>query len=188
MEKMVLSILSGVKRVIKQIVLALGLCILCHPSAYSQVERSFQLIKAKTINTNLAGQFPINKSFQGTQATFSDAKILIDTLDQSIKLQMTVLTNSAEQNLTAKIVFTGKMQYDQFSESYRFESPLLDSFIIEQDSYVNSQPTVKIIKQSLINDFEDIVLFNLTEINTFAPKRPADEIEISMNQLRFIWN
>ena len=173
---------------IRQMVLVLGLCIFCNSSAYSQVESSFQLVRAKTINKNLALQFPIDRSFQGTQARFSDAKILIDSLDQSIKLQMTVSTNNAEQHFTAKIVFTGKMHYDQFSESYLFERPLLDSFIVEQDSYVDSQPTVKIIKQSLINDFEDIVLFNLTEINTFAPRRPADEIEISVGQLRFIWN
>ena len=101
---------------------------------------------------------------------------------------MTVSANSAEQSLTAKMVFTGKMQYDQFLESYLFEGLLLDSFKIEHDSYVSSLPIVKIIKQSLINDFEDIVLFNLTDINTLAPKRSADEIEISMGQLRFIWN
>ena len=173
---------------IKQFVLILGLFSIFSAPAFSQVESSFQLIKAKTINRNLASQFPIVKSFQGIKATFSDANILIDTLDQSVKLQMTVSANNAEQSLISKIVFTGKMQYDQFSESYLFENLQLDSFIIEQDSYVDSQPTVKIIKQSLINDFEDIVLFNLTEKNTLAPKRPADEIEISMGQLRFIWN
>lgn len=173
---------------IKQLVLVLGLLCMSCPQAFSQVESSFQLVKAKTINKNLALQFPVDKSFQGSTARFSDAKILIDILDQSVKLQMTVSANTAEQSLIAKIVFTGMMQYDHFLESYLFESIVLDSFKIEQDSYVSSLPIVKIIKQSLINDFEDIVLFNLTDINTFAPKRSADKIEISMNQLRFIWN
>lgn len=188
MEKMVLTILFGAKPVIKQFVLILVLFSICSPPAFSQVQNSFQLIKAKTINSNLAKQFPIEKSFQGTKATFSEAKILIDILDQSVKLQMTVSANTAEHNLSAKIVFTGKLEYNQFLESYLFESLVLDSFKIEQDTYESSLPIVKIIKQSLINDFEDIVLFNLTNINTLAPKRPADEIEISMNQLRFIWN
>ncbi|WP_339721076.1 hypothetical protein [uncultured Paraglaciecola sp.] len=173
---------------IRHIVLVLGLCILCNSSAYSQVENSFQLVKAKAINRNLALQFPVDRSFQGIQATFSDPQILIDTLDQTIKLQMTVSANSAEQHFSAKLVFTGDMKFDLFLESYLFEDLVLDSFKIEQDSYVDSQPTVKIIKQSLINNFEDIELFNLTELNSFSPKRAADEIEISMGQLRFIWH
>jgi len=190
MEKVVLSILFGAKPVFKPILLVIGFFSLYHPPAISQLEKMFQVVNAKTIDRNLALQFPINKSFQGTSARFSDAKILINTLDQSIKLQMKVSANQAERaerNVTAKLVFTGEMQYHPFTESYQFENLLLDSFRIEQDSYSDSQPTIKMIKQSLINDFKDIVLFNLTEINPLSLRRPADEIEISLNQLRFIW-
>jgi hypothetical protein len=188
MEEVVLSMVLTAKLIIKQIVLVFGLFSIWNPPAFSEVENTFQLVKAKTINRSLALQFPINKSFGGIQATFSEALILIDTLDQSVKLQMKVSANSGEQSLTATLVFTGNMHYDQFSESYLFENLLLDSFKMLQDSYVDAQPTVKMIKQSLINNFEDIVLFNLAELNTFAPKRNADEIKISMGQLRFIWN
>ena len=188
MEKVVLSILFGAKPVFKPILLVIGLFSLYHPPAISQLEKMFQVVNAKTIDRNLALQFPINKSSQGTSAKFSDAKILINTLDQSIKLQMKVSANQAEQNVTAKLVFTGEMQYHPFTESYQFENLLLDSFRIEEDSYSDSQPTIKMIKQSLINDFKDIVLFNLTEIKPLSFRRPADEIEISLNQLRFIWH
>jgi hypothetical protein len=187
MEKVVLSILFGAKPMFKHIILVIGLFSLYHAPVFSQLEKTFQLVNAKTIDRNLALQFPIEKTFQGTSATFSDAKILINTLDQSIKLQMKVSANKPEQSLRAKLVFTGDMQYDQFTESYQFENLRLDSFIIEQDSYSDSQPTIKMIKQSLINDFKDIVLLKLTGINTLSLRRPADEIEISMNQLRFIW-
>jgi hypothetical protein len=187
-EKVVLIILLGAKHMFKQIVLVLGLFSMYQPPAFSKLEKMFHLVKARTINKNLAMQFPIDKSFQGTGATFSAPKILINTLDQSIKLQMTVSANSAEQTFIAKLMFTGVMQYDQFSESYQFEKLLLDSFIIEKDSYINALPTIKVIKQILINDFEDLVLFDLAKINTLSPRRPADKIEISMNQLRFIWN
>ncbi|PKG93251.1 hypothetical protein [Paraglaciecola sp. MB-3u-78] len=188
MEKVVLSILFGAKPLIKQILLVLGLFSLYNPPVFSQLEKMFQVVNAKTIDRNLALQFPIDKTFQGTSATFYDAKILINTLDQSIKLQMKVSSNKAEQSLIAKLVFTGDMQYHPFTESYQLENLLLDSFKIEQDSYSDSQPPIKMIKQSLINDFKDIVLFNLTEITTLSLRRPADEIEISMNQLLFIWH
>ncbi|WP_039990180.1 hypothetical protein [Paraglaciecola arctica] len=185
MEKVVLI---GVKRVIKQLILVLGLCILWNCSAYSQVERSVQLVKAKTINRNLALQFPIDKSFQGSKATFSDAKILIDTLDQSIKLQMTVSAQDDQQHFVATLVFIGDMKYHDFSESYIFDNLKLDRFKVEKDSYTDSQHIAKSIKQSLINDFDELVLFNLAEINSLSFRRPADEIEISKEQLRFIWN
>lgn len=173
---------------IKQIVLVLGLFNMCIGSVSSQVETYLQLVKAKTINRNLALQFPIEKSFQGTQATFSEAKILIDSLDQSIKLQMTATAQDGQQNLVVKLVFIGDMKYHSFSESYIFDHLKLDSFKIQQDSYSDSQLTIKSIKQSLINDFDELVLFNLGEINSLSPRRPADEIEISAGQLRFIWN
>ncbi|MEP1445020.1 MAG: hypothetical protein ABJK37_02740 [Paraglaciecola sp.] len=173
---------------IKPLVIVLSLWALGNTPAYSQVEKSFEIVKAKTINRNLARQFPIEKSFQGIEASFSDAQILIDTLDQTVKLQMLVSASKDKQEYSAKLVFVGKMEFDQFLESYLFEDLRLDSYRVEQDSYVDSQPTEKAIKQSLINDFEDIKLFNLTKLNAFVPKRKADKIEISTGQLRFIWH
>lgn len=188
MEKVVLNILLGAKSVLRQIVFFLGLCILSIPSAYSQVEKSFHIIRAKTINKNLALQFPIDKSFQGIQATFSDAKILINTLDKSVKLQMTASASEDQQRLKATLIFTGDMKYHAFSESYIFDNLRLDSFKVESDSYSDSQPIIKSIKQSLINDFDELVLFGLSEMSSFNPSRQADDIEISQGQLRFIWN
>ena len=101
---------------------------------------------------------------------------------------MTASANDGQQHLVAILVFVGVMEYYEFSESYIFDNLKLDSFKVEKDSYSNSQPIIKSIKQSLINDFEELVLFNLSEINSLSPKRPADEIEISKEQLRFIWN
>lgn len=185
MEKVVLK---GVNPVIKQLILLIGLCSMFSFPVLSQVETFFQLVKAKTINRNLALQFPIDKSFQGTQATFSDAKILIDSLDQSIKLQMTASAQDKQQNFVAILVFIGDMKYDTFSESYVFDKLKLDGFKVVKDSYIDSQLLVKSIKQSLINDFDELFLFNLSEINSLSPRRPADEIQISKEQLRFIWN
>jgi hypothetical protein len=44
-----------------------------------------------------------------------------------------------------------------------------------------------LIKQSFINNFDQLMLFNLVQINTLSSRRQADKIEISMNQLRFVW-
>lgn len=171
----------------KQLFFIIGLYAINSTFAFSQSESAFQLVKAKTINSNLAQQFPVTKSFKGTAAIFSDARILIDPLEQSAKLQMTVAAKDAQQTLVATLVFSGTLQYDPFSEFYQFEKPQLTSFKIEQDSYTDSLPTVKVIKQTLINNFDDISLFNLTEVNAFAPKRPADKIEMLKDKLRFVW-
>jgi len=188
MEKVVLNILLGENHMIRKMVLVLGLCILNSSLAYSQVEGTFQIVRAKTINRNLALQFPIEKSFQGTQATFSDAKILIDTLDQSVKLKMTASAGEDQRRLVTTLIFTGDMEYHAFSESYIFDSLQLDSFKVESDTFNNSQSIIKSIKQSLINDFDELVLFNLGEISSFNPTQPADKIEISQGQLRFVWH
>jgi hypothetical protein len=150
--------------------------------ANGQSESISQVIKAKKMDANLAAQFPIEKSFQGISATFSDPKILIDSLDQSVKLQLTSSSQHNKQILQATLIFTGNMQYHRFSEAYVFENMLLDGFKINQNTYLNPDATIKTIKQSLINDFADLLLFEQVATN-----RPADEIEISTNQLRFIW-
>lgn len=173
---------------ISRIVLVVVLCIFGTNSAYSQVEGAFQIVRDKTINRNLALQFPIEKSFQGTTATFSDAKILIDSLDQSVKLQMTASASEGQKRLVTTLIFTGDMEYHGFSESYIFDNMQLDSFKVESDSFSNSQAIIKSIKQSLINDFDELVLFNLGEMSNFNSTRPADKVEISQGQLRFIWN
>lgn len=173
---------------ITRMIIIMGLCILGNSSAYSQVEGTFQIVRAKVINRNLALQFPIEKSFQGTQATFSDAKILLDTLDQSVKLKMTASSSEGQKRLVTTLIFTGDMEYDAFSESYIFDNLELDSFRVKSDTFDDSKAIVKSIKQSLINDFDELVLFSLAEISSFSSTRPADEVEISQGQLRFIWN
>lgn len=172
---------------IKSILFAVVLMGVLLTSANSQGEYIFQLVKAKTINSTLASQFPIKKSFQGNTATFSQPQIIIDVLDQSIKLQMTASANENQQQLITTLVFVGKMTYDSFSESYIFEELQLDSFKVEQDSFTDSLGIIKAIKQSLINNFDDLVLFNMADLSSLAPTRPADDIEISKQQLRFIW-
>ena len=89
--------------------------------------------------------------------------------------------------LLAKAVFRGNMQFDNFSESYLFEFLELETLQIQLDSLTDTKPTVKAIKQSLINDFDDIVLVNLEQFSSELPNRQADRIEISIKRLQFIW-
>ena len=89
--------------------------------------------------------------------------------------------------LLAKAVFRGNMQFDNFSESYLFEVLELETLQIQLDSLTDTKPTVKAIKQSLINDFDDIVLVNLEQFSSELPNRQADRIEISIKRLQFIW-
>jgi|TARA_R110000868_G_scaffold373740_1_gene637981 hypothetical protein len=64
---------------------------------------------------------------------------------------------------------------------------MLVPLLIHSDSFTDSNPIVKAIKQSLINDFEDIVLVNLEQFSTELPNRQADEIDISLRKIEFIW-
>ncbi|MFT2092126.1 hypothetical protein [Paraglaciecola sp. 2405UD69-4] len=146
----------------------------------------FQFVTEKEINKNLKAQFPVVRSFKNVSATFSDPEIVINGLDKNIKLLMTVTSGDSSQ-LVAKIRFKGNLKFDEFSESYLFEDLFEDKFTIVSNTFEKPEPTIKAIKQSLVNSFEDIVLFNLDDINGFAPKREADAIEIFTKRLKFVW-
>ncbi|MEP1383183.1 MAG: hypothetical protein ABJK64_05245 [Paraglaciecola sp.] len=152
----------------------------------SQASSVYQLVTAKKINQGLQTQFPVIRSFKGISATFSEPEILINVLDKNIKLMMTV-TSGENPKLIAKIRFKGNLKFDSFTEAYQFEDLYEDKFSIESNTFDTPEPIIKAIKQSLINSFDDIVLFNLDEINGFAPKREADEIVILAKQLKFVW-
>jgi len=144
-------------------------------------------VAVNKINQTLAGQFPFSKSFQGTRVIFSEPKTVINALDHTLKLQMMITSSEGDNMLLAKAVFKGSMQFDDFSESYLFEDLVLDTLQIQIDSFTDSKPIVKAIKQSLINDFDDIVLVNLEQFSSELPNRQADKIEISMRKIEFIW-
>ncbi|MGS2719052.1 hypothetical protein [Paraglaciecola aestuariivivens] len=158
------------------------------PHGLAQVDKVIEIVKAKSINKTLAKQFPQEKSFQGYSATFSEPKILIDVLDQSIKLALTASSTDQQQSLVVNLIFTGDMRFYGFSESYLFENLKLDSFKIAEDSYSDSSQIIKAIKQSLINDFRELVLFDLGPVTQLERARAADQIEISKQQLLLIWH
>jgi hypothetical protein len=135
----------------------------------------------------LTSQFPFSKSFQGTRVIFSEPKAEINALDKTLKLHMLIICSQEDELLVVNAEFNGNIQFDDFSESYLFEDLELDTFKIQNDSFADSQPIVKTIKQSLINDFEDIVLINLERFGSELPNRQADEIDISLKQIEFIW-
>ncbi|WP_299081058.1 hypothetical protein [uncultured Paraglaciecola sp.] len=153
----------------------------------SQMNSTVQVIKINTLNQTLAKQFPIEKSFQGIAATFSNAKVLLDPLEHSIELQLTATSMNQGEDFSATLIFTGDLQYHSFSESYIFENLQLDSFKIENDTFANSAPLIKSIKQSLINDFDDLVLIRIDDLDSFIPRHPAANIKIYTGQLKLIW-
>ena len=144
-------------------------------------------VSINSINRTLESQFPFSKSFQGTRVVFSEPKAVINALDKTLKLHMVITCTEVDKILIVNAVFKGNIQFDYFAESYLFEDLVLDKFKIHSDSFTDSNPIVKAIKQSLINDFEDIVLVNLEQFSTELSNRQANEIDISLKQIEFIW-
>ena len=169
----------------------IGLMVALHLLTFSEdvsAQTVTHSITVKKINQTLAGQFPFSKSFQGTRVVFSEPKAVINALDKTLKLQMMITSTNAEEMLLVEATFDGNMIFNHFSEAYLFEDLVLDTFKQQVDSFNDSKPIVKVIKQSLINDFEDIVLVNLEQYSSELPNRQADEIDISLKQIHFIWH
>ena len=166
------------------LMLALYLLTFSNPINAETVTHS---VAVKKINQTLMGQFPFSKSFQGTRVIFSEPKAVTNALDKTLKLQMKITSTNADEMLVVKAIFDGTMVFNDFSESYLFEDLLLDTFKIEVDSFNDSKPIVKVIKQSLVNNFADIVLINLEQFSSELPSRQADEVDISLRKVEFIW-
>lgn len=157
-------------------------------SGIVKAETVYHSVSVQSIDNQLSDQFPFSKSFQNVRVIFSEPKAVINALDKTLKLQMMITSSLKDEMLLSKATFKGDITYDDFSDAYLFDNVRLDKLKIQIDSFQDSHEIVKAIKQSLINDFEDIVLVNLEAFRTELPNRQADSIDISVKQVRFIWN
>jgi hypothetical protein len=128
----------------------IGLIAVLHLLAFSgelSAETIRHSVTVNSINQTLTAQFPFSKSFQGTRVVFSEPKAVINALDKTLKLQMLITSSEVDEILLLKAVFKGNIQFDDFSESYLFEDLVLDTLKIQNDSFTDSKPIVKAIKQ-----------------------------------------
>ena len=149
---------------------------------------AFESFSANDINEMLSTQFPIEKSFEGVVATFSDPKVDIITLDKRVEISVMINATYQQQSLTAKGIFIGRLTYYDFDKSILFKRPILDHFYLQEDNMTDSLPAQRAIKQSMSHDFRDLQLIDLKPYELKAGISSPSKIEFSIDKIIVRWN
>lgn len=147
-----------------------------------------EVFTAKDINEMLSTQFPIEKSYEGVVATFSDPKVDIITLDKKVEISVMINATYKQQSLTAKGIFVGRLTYYDFEKSILFKRPILDHFYLQEDHMTDSLPAQRAIKQSMSHDFRDLQLIDLKPYELKAGISSPSKIEMSIDKIIVRWN
>lgn len=137
------------------------------------------------INKTLAETFPVKRTFKGISADFTDPKILLNPLDETIKIA--ILINSKHQGgfLLAKGKLEGKLEYDEFDKQLKMEKPILDDFeVIESDLAKQDLADVsKVVQQSMGRNLPEIIVVDLDRFEIRHPRTPPKSIDVGIRRL-----
>ena len=149
---------------------------------------AFEKFSENDINKMLSKQFPIEKSYGGVVATFSDPKVDIITLDNKVEIVVMIRATYQKQSLTAKGIFVGHLEYYDFDQTIIFKRPILEHFYMQQNNMTDSLPAQRAIKQSMSHNFRDMQLIDLKPFDLKAGISAPNEIELSIDKIIVHWN
>ncbi len=156
-----------------------------HANPFSKQDNVTQ----EMINAHLEKEFPRVKTFKGVTATFFGPRIDINVLDQSVKLVVLVSTAKEGKMLIARTVIKGKLEYYEFDETLRLRDPYMDidKFTVLQDTMVNSEHAIRVIKQEMAENFRHVTLIPIRTLKLDASKKVPKDITISVRKLVLHW-
>ncbi|TRY30703.1 hypothetical protein [Aliiglaciecola sp. M165] len=144
-------------------------------------------IEKNSINKTLSKSFPVEKSYQGVTAIFSEPAIDINALDKTIKLNVVITSVEGDGSLNAKGVLVGQIEYNDFDNTLELVKPKLDKFKILTDTLSDNTKVLKAIKQTLGNTLPDIVLYELKNLQYGRQVTDPVEVDVEVNQLILRW-
>lgn len=159
-----------------------GACLSYANSSDNKVE-----ISVKTINKQLAKAFPFTKTYDGVAAVFSEPSIVLNSLDNTLKVNVIITTTQDTQILRANGQLVGKIEFYDFEKTLRIKRPNLDSFIVTQDSFIDNNHAVKVIKQSIGSNLPSLTLYNIENLALDRQVTEPRKIETSLNRLVLYW-
>lgn len=136
-------------------------------------------VTEKQLNQQLLSQFPVEKTYQGLNVKFTDPKIRLDVLDKTIKIDTVIVAESNGESLTAKGLLTGKLEFDDIEQVLEFIKPKLEEFYLKQSEMVDPKPAVRIIKQSIDGNLDDIILIDFNHFDLRYRGITPTEIDIA---------
>ena len=122
------------------------------------------VLSATQLTQELQSRFPIIRVYQGVEAIFSQPKLLINHLDNEIKIAVTITVTQQNQTLKAEGVIVDKATIQAVNNTLRFAQPKLDEFFVTQDNMVDSQEALRIVKQTIGQTLPPLILLELEKI------------------------
>ena len=124
-------------------------------------------ISVAQLNQSLTNTFPFSREYQGVSATFSAPAIVLKHLDNEIEIKVSIEVTYQEQRLLAKGLIKGKASLQPVTNTLRFEQPWLDEFFVQSDNMDDSQPALKIVKQTIGKTLPPMVLLDFEQVDVY---------------------
>lgn len=127
------------------------------------------------LNKQLAETFPIVKSYQGVTVSFTAAKVKLDVLDKTLKIETLIVAEIDEQILTANALLFGTLEYDDVTQEILMIDPKLEEFYVAENHMLDADPAIRIIKQTITANLQDIVIIDTQKIDfRYSGVEPID--------------
>jgi hypothetical protein len=127
------------------------------------------------LNKQLAETFPIVKSYQGLTVSFTAAKVKLDVLDKTLKIDTLIVAELDDQLLTANGLLFGPLEYDDVTQEILMLKPKLEEFYVAENHMQDADPAIRIIKQTITANLQDIVIIDTKKIEfRYSGDEPID--------------
>lgn len=156
------------------------LCIVCIKSYAVDVEVS----EAK-INKKLNESFPIERTFDGVTAQFINPKILLNPLDETVKIATMVTSQQGSNSFLAEGKLVGQLEYDEIYKVLQMKKPVLTDFKVVESDMTEKQiaKISKTVQQSMGNNLPKITLVDLDTFEIRHPRTGPKSIDVGPRRL-----
>jgi hypothetical protein len=165
------------KLLIKSAVL---LCFTCLKSYAVDVEVS----EAK-INKKLNESFPIERTFDGVTALFVNPQILLNPLDETVKIATMIKSQQGANSFLAEGNLEGQLEYDDIYKLLQMKKPVLRDFKVVESDMTEQQiaKISKIVQQSMGNNLPKITLVDFATFEIIHPRTGPKSIDVAPRRL-----
>lgn len=136
-------------------------------------------VSEKQLNQVLAIGFPISRSYQNVDVTFSDPKVNLDALDKKVLISTVIVAKQNGQTLHATGTIEGKLDYHAMSQQLRFEKPTLKEFKVISNDIAAADEAIRTVRQTIGRNLPIIILVDFGDLDIGLGDIAPREIDIT---------
>lgn len=159
---------------------AVLLSVVCSNSYAVDVE-----VSETKINKTLKESFPIERTFDGITARFINPKILLNPLDETVKIGIMIESQQENSSFLATGNLEGQLEYDEFFKVLQMKKPILNDFKVAESNMSEQQVAEisKTIRQSMGNNLPKLTIVDLDSFEIMQPRTGPKSIDVGPRRL-----